>query len=122
MLQLTCGRFWANNHTHILRGTEVVSTEYLHLVLSRYPISGLITGTAQPKITQANMNRIPVLVGDPETHKRFNQVVRPLFDLSDVLRKSSANLRTQRDFLLPRLISGEIDVSQAAEMAQEAAE
>ena len=112
VLQLTNGRFWANNHTHILRGIPGISTEFLYLALRRYSVSGLMTGAAQPKITQANMNRIPILVGSPEIHSRFDDVVHPLFDWLDILRKSNCNLCEQRDFLLPKLISGEIDLSQ----------
>jgi type I restriction enzyme S subunit len=37
------------------------------------------------------------------------------------LHRKNANLRAQRDLLLPKLVSGEIDVSEAEEMAEEAA-
>lgn len=42
----------------------------------------------------------------------FEETVVPLFDLSRILALKNANLRAQRDLLLPKLISGEIDVSQ----------
>ena len=61
VLQYVSGRFWANNHTHVLQGSEV-STEYLYLLLSSTNVSGLVTGAAQPKINQGNLNRITVLV------------------------------------------------------------
>jgi len=46
-----------------------------------------------------------------EVCKSFEDKVRPAIELADVLEKKNANLRAQRDLLLPRLISGEIDVS-----------
>lgn len=111
VLQVANGRFWANNHTHILQGKPPASTEFLFLALSRHPISGYITGAAQPKITQANMNRIPLVVGDLEIHTAFDRLIKPMFDMQETLEKKNANLRAQRDLLLPKLVSGEIDVS-----------
>jgi len=47
----------------------------------------------------------------PEVCQAFAEKVRPAIELADVLEKKNANLRAQRDLLLPKLISGEIDVS-----------
>ncbi|QGT78916.1 hypothetical protein GM160_08415 [Guyparkeria halophila] len=41
----------------------------------------------------------------------FSELVKPIFDLCESLEKKNANLRAQRDLLLPKLVSGEIDVS-----------
>ncbi|MFW2132528.1 restriction endonuclease subunit S [Ectothiorhodospira haloalkaliphila] len=111
VLQIANGKFWANNHTHILQGKHPVSTEFLCLALSRHPISGYITGAAQPKITQENMNRIPLIIGALETHAAFDKLIKPMFDMQETLVKKNTNLRAQRDLLLPKLVSGEIDVS-----------
>ncbi len=67
VLQRVTGRFWANNHTHVLRGSDV-STRFLFLAASVHPIAGYVTGAAQPKITQANLNRIPLIVGPRQIH------------------------------------------------------
>ncbi|ACK52808.1 restriction endonuclease subunit S [Thauera aminoaromatica] len=111
VLQLANGRFWANNHTHILRGTPDASTEFIYLRLSSQKVSGYITGAAQPKITQANMNRIPVCLPPRDLMARFTELVGPKFDLIDCLERKHTNLRATRDLLLPKLISGELDVS-----------
>lgn len=49
----------------------------------------------------------PAVLGD-----RFGSTVRPMFRLVEGLRRQNENLRTTRDLLLPKLISGEIDVSE----------
>jgi len=110
VLQYVTGKFWANNHTHILQGRDV-STEYLCLFLQELSISGYVTGAAQPKITQANLNRIPCLVPDAAVRDRFDGLVKPMFDLIQSVQATSHALRAARDLLLPRLVSGEIDVS-----------
>lgn len=111
VLQLANGRFWANNHTHILCGTSDASTEFIYLRLSSQQVSGYITGAAQPKITQANMNRIPVCLPPQDLMTGFTELVKPKFDLIDRLERKNSNLRATRDLLLPKLISGELDIS-----------
>jgi type I restriction enzyme S subunit len=110
VLQYVTGRFWANNHTHILQG-DGVSTEYLYLALSRFPISGHVTGAAQPKVTQGNLNRIPVLEPSATVRKALDELLAPAFQLMRRLDDANSSLRATRNLLLPRLISGEIDTS-----------
>ncbi len=112
VLQMAYGKFWVNNHTHILRGKSPVSSEYLYLALSQVNISGYITGAAQPKITQANLNRIPILFPSDGVLHEFDQIIEPLMNLIETLGRKNANLRRTRDLLLPRLVSGEVDVSE----------
>lgn len=110
VLQMTSGKFWANNHTHIIQGKQPVSTEFLYLCLRELDISGYVTGAAQPKITQANMNRIPVLVPTSDLLKSFSKNARTSFSQIKVLAKKNQNLHQTRDLLLPKLISGEVAV------------
>lgn len=111
MLQYVRGKIWVNNHTHILQG-KAVSTEFLLLNLSRFDIRGYITGAAQPKITQENLNRIPILVPPNDILKTFDIFTQKAFDEKIILENKNTNLRKTRDLLLPRLISGDIDVSE----------
>jgi type I restriction enzyme S subunit len=120
VLQLARGKFWANNHTHILQGRTPLSTQYLYLVLSEVDVMGYVTGAAQPKITQENLNRIPVLVPESGLLERFQRAAADLFAQMNLLERKNATLRTTRDLLLPKLISGEIDVSNAGEAPLEA--
>ncbi len=46
----------------------------------------------------------------------------PMMELAENLRLQNANLRAQRDLLLPKLISGEIDLSAVDDLVKEAAE
>ncbi len=115
VLQLVNGKFWPNNHTHVLRGKGLASTHFLYLGLSQVDVSPYITGAAQPKITQENMNRIPFFCGSPELHERFDRIVSPLIQKSQVLQRKAENLRRTRDLLLPRLLSGQLTLpAQAA--------
>ena len=70
-----------------------------------------MTGAAQPKITQANMNRIPIVVPTDEIGVSADRLLDPIVDLRFNLAKQNQVLREVRDLLLPRLVSGELDVS-----------
>jgi len=108
VLQLVNEKFWPNNHTHVLRGKPPFSTHFLYLGLSEVDISPYITGAAQPKITQENMNRIPFFCGPEKLHQEFNRLVAPMIRKSQLLQRQIQNLRRTRDLLLPRLLSGQL--------------
>jgi type I restriction enzyme S subunit len=57
---LARGRFWVNNHAHIIRGNRNADTRFLMYALTVADIDGFLTGSTMPKLTQGNMNRIPI--------------------------------------------------------------
>ncbi len=121
VLQLADGKFWVNNHAHVVKGRGQVTTEYLYLALSRYPIQGYITGAAQPKITQANLNRIVVTVADKALMAQFSTSASAFVSLALSLRQINGRLAASRDLLLPRLISGQLSVAEAERELEKAA-
>ncbi|MGO8196357.1 restriction endonuclease subunit S [Rhizobium ruizarguesonis] len=121
VLQLADGKFWVNNHAHVVKGRGEVTTEYLYLALGRQPIQGYITGAAQPKITQANLNRIVVTVAEKGLLAQFSTSASALVSLALSLRQINGHLAASRDLLLPRLTSGELSVMQAERELEEAA-
>lgn len=56
--QVVDGQFWVNNHAHIVQGNELCDTRYLCYLLNSMDLSGYITGSAQPKLSQANLNSL----------------------------------------------------------------
>ena len=53
------GKFWVNNHAHVVRGIPGVADDYfLMSYIQSANISGYITGTAQPKLSQSNLKAI----------------------------------------------------------------
>lgn len=109
-LQFVQGKIWVNNHAHVLEGTKI-SNEFLYLFLNQYPIQGHVTGVAQPKINQKNLNRIKVIYATKDVRDRFDEVVKPNIDLNFNLQNQNQHLKEARDILLPRLMSGMIDPS-----------
>ena len=58
---MATGKFWVNNHAHIVRGNHLANTRYLMYALADTDISGYLTGSTMPKLTQGSMNRIPII-------------------------------------------------------------
>ena len=111
ILQYVWGKFWVNNHAHILTGKEGFSVESLMLLFKRTPVKSIVTGAVQPKISQANLKSIPAVIPPLQEMKSFNQTIQPLFDQIRQNEDQNKVLASLRDTLLPKLMSGEIDVS-----------
>lgn len=111
VLQYVDGKFWVNNHAHIITGKNGFTVELLYLLFSLTNIKSIVTGAVQPKISQANLNKVPVLIPDANELESFDSTIQPFFAQIRNLRAENHRLATTRDTLLPRLMSGEIDVS-----------
>jgi type I restriction enzyme S subunit len=79
------------------------------------------TGATFKEITKGTFKTIQLRVPPQDLASKFQEAVEPMMALVLRLQRKNANLRAQRDLLLPKLISGQIDVSQAEEMTKEAA-
>lgn len=80
LIQHIKGKFWANNHAHILKGKMPFNEDSLHLFLSNTNMATIVTGAAQPKINQANLKSFPIMIPSTEVINRFNQIIGPLYD------------------------------------------
>lgn len=69
--QIATGKFWVNNHAHIVTGNEKCDTRYLCYLINSMDLSGYITGSAQPKLSQANLNAVQLSMPTLEQQKRI---------------------------------------------------
>ena len=110
VLQYIWGKFWTNNHAHVLQGKNV-SNEYLYFALRNTNVKSLVTGAVQPKINQENMNKLKFIIPDQDNLKILEE------NLSVLMKKYKNNcckiskLEQIRDTLLPKLMNGEIDLN-----------
>ena len=111
ILQYVWGKFWVNNHAHILTGKLGFNVESLMLLFRRTPVKSIVTGAVQPKISQANLKSIPVVIPPEEEIVAFNESVDSLFSLIRNNEEQNKELSKLRDALIPKLMTGEIDVS-----------
>ena len=67
------GKYWVNNHAHILRFKSRVTQRLVELYLESISLDSYITGTAQPKLNQAALNSIPIRI--PESIQEQERIV-----------------------------------------------
>ena len=108
ILQYVEGKFWVNNHAHILTGKNGFSVEMLYLLFSLTNVKDKVTGAVQPKISQGNLNSITTIIPSEEICKKFDLLIQPLFAQIRNLKQENDRLSEIRDTLLPKLINGEI--------------
>ena len=111
ILQYVYGKFWVNNHAHIITGKLGYSVESLYLLFSMTNIKSIVTGAVQQKVSQANLKKIPVIIPDIQSLEQFNTTIQPIFSAIRNYRDENQRLSALRDTLLPKLMNGEIDVS-----------
>ena len=111
ILQYVYGQFWVNNHAHIITGKEGFSVEELYLFFSLTNIKSIVTGAVQQKVSQQNLKKVPAIIPSKEALSAFDDLIQPIFAQIRNLRDENAHLADLRDTLLPKLMSGEIDVS-----------
>ena len=104
ILQRPCGKFWVSDHAHVLTGQDSISTNFLYMCLSNVQISPYITGSAQPQITQVNLNQISIIVPSKDILDRFDPIIDDIFRLSQNLTERNQKLVETRDLFISKLI------------------
>lgn len=89
---LARGKFWVNNHAHIVRGNSEADTRFLMYALSSADIGGYLTGSTMPKLTQGNMNRIPVFTPPLPEQGAIAHILGTLDDKIELNRRMNETL------------------------------
>lgn len=98
---MASGRFWVNNHAHVVDSIEPDALRYLALFLNSIDLRPHLTGIAQPKLNQARLNKIPVPLPPLAEQRRIVTEVDRLLDLCE---ETESRLSTQET--LASLLSG----------------
>lgn len=101
--QIVEGKFWVNNHAHVVQGNALCLTEYLCYLLNHNDLSGYITGSAQPKLSQANLNAIAFDVPSIETQQKIVSIISALDEKIAINRAINDNLLQQLHMLYSQL-------------------
>ena len=106
------GSFWSVDtmfYTEMLRSN--VAKFVYHFVKSK-DLALMNAGSAVPSMTTSILNAMQLYIPDNETLSTFEEIVSPMYSQMQENKKQSKKLADLRDTLLPRLMSGELDVSE----------
>ena len=92
---------------------ENIGTAYVYFLLKNLlpTIEGMASGSTFKEISGTGMKSVPTIMPDMSTIQRFNIFCEPIFKEQEVLEAENHRLSILRDSLLPKLMSGELDIS-----------
>ena len=99
---------WTSDNTLVITSPYY---EFTNQILHRIDYSTMNRGSTQPLITQGDMKKVVVLVPDENTLAKFEEFAGSLMVKWEANNKENVKLASLRDTLLPKLMSGELDVS-----------
>lgn len=77
---MATGKFWVNNHAHVVKGNHLSDTRFLSYILAITDVSGYLTGSTQPKLTRAAMDSIQLMIPELDEQKEIVEVLGALDD------------------------------------------
>jgi len=121
--QLAHGKYWVNNHAHIVESNGICDIRYLCYILNNIDLSGYITGSAQPKLNQANLSAISIILPSLNLQEQIADFISMFDNKIELNRRINDNLEQQAQALFnyyfidtPELL-GEFSVGSLADAA-----
>lgn len=91
-VQWATGKFWANNHVHVLRGIDCVNSRFLFHYLRIVDFAPFLTGGGRAKLTKKDLIRVPIPI--PPLHVQ-QEIVRILDKFTELETELEAKLETE---------------------------
>ena len=99
---------WTSDNTLVIKSSYY---EFTNQILKRIDYSSMNRGSTQPLITQGDIKKVRVLVPDAETLAKFETFAGTFMNQWETNKQENVKLASLRDTILPKLMSGELDVS-----------
>lgn len=103
VIQYVTGKFWVNNHAHILKGMNGYDENLLYLILRQTKVNEYITGGVQAKINQENMMSIPILIPTKDLIMEITANIRPMFESLIIKKQENSKLTELQSLLLAKM-------------------
>ena len=91
---LADGKYWVNNHVHVLDAIDKFILSYVAIVINSMKLDDYITGSAQPKLSQDNLNKIPIFLPPLNEQKRIMAKLEQWFTIIDQIEQGKIDLQT----------------------------
>ena len=113
-IAITAGEVCTNQGFKSVVPLEHIGTAFVYYFLKdNLPIiEGMASGSTFKEISGSTMKSVPAFIPDPETLRKFSDFCTPVFKQQQTLEEQNRTLAQIRDSLLPKLMSGELDVSE----------
>ena len=123
-IQYATGRFWANNHVHVVRGKEVINTRYLYHYLCIVNFVPFLSGGGRAKLTKGKLVDIPLPIPCPDSPEKSLAIQAEIVRILDAFTALTAELnmrKKQYNYYRDQLLSfeeGEVEWRALSEIAE----
>ncbi len=121
-IQYATGRFWANNHVHVVRGKEVINTRYLYHYLCIVNFVPFLSGGGRAKLTKGKLVDIPLPIPCPDSPEKSLAIQAEIVRILDAFTALTAELtaelnmrKKQYNHYRDQLLSFDLSADQAGE-------
>ena len=94
-IQYATGRFWANNHVHVVRGKEVINTRYLYHYLCIVNFVPFLSGGGRAKLTKGKLVDIPLPIPCPDNPEKSLAIQAEIVRILDAFTAMTAELTAE---------------------------
>jgi type I restriction enzyme S subunit len=105
------GRFWVNNHAHVFAPRSGIDVQFLTLLLEAQDYSTVVSGSAQPKITQAALRGLRFLCPPVGEQRRIAAILDTHDERIRQAQVEATKLRTLKHGLMDDLLTGRVRVT-----------
>lgn len=105
---IATGKYWVNNHAHVIAENGRAHLRFLEHFFMYLDLKQYISGTAQPKLNQSNLERIPVALPPISLQQKFVDHLNAAKNLKDHQKESIATLDSFFTALQYRAFKGEL--------------
>lgn len=109
-IMYVCEKFWTVDTMFFSVPKMDYVMKYVYNYIKRFDFSKMNEGTSVPSNTAARLNKMPILIPTHEILEMYDETLCPIYNKRKMKDKESRILSTLRDTLLPRLMSGELEV------------
>ena len=106
------GKTWVNNHAHILRFSDMTTQQFVGLYLNSIKLDDFVSGMAQPKLNQSQLNKIPIPFPTIEEQKQIVQKLDVLSaetkKLEGIYQQKIDDLEELKKSILQKAFNGEL--------------
>ena len=98
------GKIWVNNHAHILKFKEKATHKIVEIYLNKTDISEYITGQAQPKLNQQNLNNIKIPLPPLSEQQKIVSEIEKIEEKIKVLETEISEIPKQKEAVLKKYL------------------
>lgn len=105
------GKYWVNNHAHVLDSGDNICLEFICYYINSISLVPYVTGVAQPKLNQENLNRIPIHLPSLTEQQQIVSALEEGFAAIDAIAEAKENLSFTADMLRSKILQAAFEGS-----------